>query len=591
MNPALFNTSILLFKKLWCYLPKRRQKQLGLLLILMILSTIFDVVSVGLVIPFIGALTAPDQIYNHPLAQPLMQTLELTSSNQLILPLTILFIITALIAGAIRLILLYAMTRFSFATGADISVNIYRRTLYQEYSSHLSLNSSRIINGIISKTNTVIGGILIPILTLISSTLLVIGILAILFIINIRVALSVSICFGFLYWVVIFFTKTQLKNNSQNIANQSTQKVKSLQEGLGGIRDVLINGSQQYYCQLYSDADLPVRRALASNRFISGSPRYVMESIGMVLIAGLSYVMSLEGSLIAAVPVLATLAVSAQKLLPALQQFYSSYSDIRGSTSSLEDVLELLDQPLPEYADQPRPAPISFEKEIKLKNLSFRYTEDSSWVLKNISLSIAKGDSVGFVGITGIGKSTLLDIIMGLLNPTDGEFMIDQHPINKQNRRAWQAHIAHVPQSIYLSDSTIEENIAFGIPKEKINRQQVKKAAKQAQLSKLVEDLKDGYQTFVGEKGVRMSGGQCQRIGIARALYKKANVLVFDESTSALDGKTEMAVLDEISKLNKELTILIIAHRVDTLRNCNKIIRFCKNNQIRVGTYQELINS
>jgi len=576
---------------LWHHLSKRRQKQFWLLLILMIVASLSEIISVGAVLPFLGILTAPDQVYQHPLMQPVIQILGLTDPSQLILPLTIFFITAVLLAGSIRLTLLYVMTRFSFATGSDLSINIYRRTLYQEYAVHVSRNSSEVINSIIIKTNTVINGILTPVLTFISSIILLIGIMGALFTINISVALSASIGFGLLYWLVVRYTKNQLKDNSRIIADQSTQMVKSLQEGLGGIRDVLIDGTQQFYCRLYRSADLPLRRASGNNLFISGSPRYTIEAIGMTLIAGLAYIMTKqEGGMVTAIPILGALALGAQRLLPALQQAYSAYSTIKGSNSSFIDVLNLLEQPLPEYVDQPLPKLIPFEKELKLTELNFRYTEDSPWVLKNLNLSLKKGARIGFIGVTGSGKSTLLDIIMGLLPPTSGKLIIDHQLVNSQNCRAWQAHIAHVPQNIYLSDSTIRENIAFGIAKEQIDHQRVKKAAQQAQISELIEQWKDGYQTFVGERGVRLSGGQRQRIGIARALYKKADILIFDEATSALDNETEREVMKAIEEIGKEITVLIIAHRLTTLKGCDKIVKLGKNHTVHVGNYQEMIN-
>jgi ATP-binding cassette subfamily B protein len=250
----------------------------------------------------------------------------------------------------------------------------------------------------------------------------------------------------------------------------------------------------------------------------------------------------------------------------------------------------LLDQSLPEYENQPTPKAIRFDKEIKLTNLSFRYTQESPWVLKNINLSLKKGSRIGFIGLTGSGKSTLLDIVMGLLSATEGGLFIDQQPINDKSRRSWQMNIAHVPQNIYLSDSSIEENIAFGVSKDKIDRQRVRKAAQQAQISQLIEQWQEGYQTFVGERGIRLSGGQRQRIGIARALYKQANVLIFDEATSALDNETEQAVMDAIEDLGEEITILIIAHRLTTLKGCDKIIKLEKDYAVRMGSYEEVIN-
>jgi ATP-binding cassette, subfamily B, bacterial PglK len=560
-----------------------------MVLILMIIASLTEIISVGAVLPFLGILTAPEQVYQHQLMQPIIQILGLTKPDQLILPLTILFIAAAILAGVIRLVLLYSMTRFSFSVGADLSISIYRRTLYQEYSVHVSRNSSEIINGIISKTGMVIGGVITPTLNLISSIIILIGIMGLLLIVNPGIAFSASIGFSLIYFIIIRYTKIHLKSNSEIIASQSTQMIKSLQEGLGGIRDVLIDGTQKFYCQLYQNADLPYRRALGNNQFISGSPRYVSEAIGMALIAGLAYVMTRqEGGISTAIPLLGALALGAQRMLPALQQSYAAYSAIQGSKSSFKDVLSFLDQPLPEYAGQQSKKSILFEKEIKLKNLSFRYTGDSPWVLKNVNLSIKKGTRVGFIGATGSGKSTLIDIIISLLPPTSGELIVDQELLDSEKCMTWRANISHVPQNIYLSDGTIEENIAFGIPKDKIDSKRVKKAAQQAQISELIEQWSCGYQTLVGERGVRLSGGQRQRIGIARALYKQVSILIFDEATSALDSETEQEVMKAINKLDKDLTILIIAHRLTTLKSCDRIIKLDKNHKIQILSHEEI---
>jgi ATP-binding cassette subfamily B protein len=245
---------------------------------------------------------------------------------------------------------------------------------------------------------------------------------------------------------------------------------------------------------------------------------------------------------------------------------------------------------MPRYLEQPLSVSVPFENEIQLKNVSFRYSKDASLILDNITLSIPKGSRIGFMGSTGSGKSTLLDIIMGLLSPTEGTFIVDQTTINKENQRAWQDHIAHVPQNIYLSDSSIEENIALGIPFEEIDHSRVEEVVRQAQLIDMIENSQDGYKTLVGEQGVRLSGGQRQRISIARALYKKADVLIFDEATSALDSKTENEVMKSIEELGKKLTILIVAHRLTTLEGCDKVVKLDKDNVFHVGSYQDMVN-
>ena len=575
---------------LWHHLSKRRQKQFYLLVVLMIMGSLSEVISLGAILPFLAVLTSPEQVYQHHLIQPFIHALELTEPNQLILPITAIFIILSILAGLVRLALLYVMTRVSYATGAELSINIYNRTLYQDYSIHLARNSSEVINGIITKTGTAIG-VITSFLTLMSSIILLIAVTAALLIINTQIALIASIGFGCLYFIVTRITRKQLENNSQVIADQSTLMIKSLQEGLGGIRDVLIDGSQTFYSQIYRNADLPLRRASGNNHFIAGSPRFVMEGIGMALIAFLAFILSLqEGGINSAIPVLGAMALGAQRLLPAMQQTYAAFSSIKGAKSSIDDVIMLLDQPIPDYANKPSPKQIPFKKEIELKNLSFRYTKDTPWVLEGINLKLSKGARIGFIGLTGSGKSTIIDIIMGLLPATRGELLIDNTLINENNKRSWQAHIAHVPQSIYLSDSTIEENIAFGIPKDKINQERVKKAAQEAQMTKVIEQMPEGYQTIIGEQGVKLSGGQRQRIGIARALYKKANVIILDEATSSLDNNTEDAVMKSIEGLGSELTILIIAHRLTTLRGCDKIISLDKkNNEIQILGYKEVL--
>ena len=579
-----------LLKRLWHHISPRRRGQFGLLLVLMLLASFAEILSIGAVLPFLGVLTVPERIFEHAAAQPIIQALGLTMPAQLLLPLTIAFGAAALIAGAMRLLLLWASIRLSFATGADLSISTYRRTLYQPYAVHCARNSSEVISGISTKANGVIDSIIVPTLTLISSSIMLVTILIALLAIEPVIALAAFGGFGLIYVVIICLTRNQLSMNSERIARESTQVIKSLQEGLGGIRDVLIDGSQATYCQIYRDADLPLRRAQGNNSFVSASPRYGMEALGMLLIAVLAYVLAQQVNGIAkAIPILGALALGAQRLLPVLQQAYWAWTSIQAGRTSLQDTLELLDQPLPAYADQPAAEPLSFKHAISLKQLAFRYTPQAPWVLSKFNLTIAKGSRVGFIGTTGSGKSTLLDIVMGLLQPTDGTLEIDGQPVTPTNNRAWQAHIAHVPQAIFLADSTIEENIAFGVPIDQIDPQRVRQAAQQAQIVDSIESWPKQYQTFVGERGIRLSGGQRQRIGIARALYKQADVIIFDEATSALDNETEQTVMQAIEGLSENLTLLIIAHRLPTLKNCTQIIELGGGGIKRSGSYQDIV--
>jgi len=277
-------------------------------------------------------------------------------------------------------------------------------------------------------------------------------------------------------------------------------------------------------------------------------------------------------------------------LLPVLQQAYGSWAQINSGRSTLYDVLELLDQTLPDFANSPITQRLPFDHTISLKQLSFCYSKQMPYVLHQLNLTIAKGSRTGFIGATGSGKSTLLDILMGLLQPTNGLLEIDGKPVTVSNCRSWQSQIAHVPQTIFLSDGTVEENIAFGIPRDQIDHSRVRRAAQQAQIAMSIESWPKQYQTFVGERGIRLSGGQRQRIGIARALYKQTDIIIFDEATSALDSETEQAVMQAIESLDKEFTLLLVAHRLTTLKGCTQIVELSDGKIKHTGSYQEIIN-
>jgi ABC-type multidrug transport system fused ATPase/permease subunit len=577
---------------LWHNLTRRRQRQFVLLTGLMLVSSFVEVVSLGAVLPFIGILVAPDRTSNHPVFADMLQLWGFTSANQLVLPLTVAFATAALIAGAIRIFLLWASTRLAFATGSDLSIEVYRRTLYQPYRVHIAQNSSEVISGITNKVNGVVAGVLLPSLILVSSLVLLLAIMIALIAINPMVASLAAVSFGVSYALIARMTHRRLRNNSQRIAYEQTHVIKALQEGLGGIRDVLLDGAQPVYCEIYRQADQPLRKAQGNNIFYGGSPRYVMEALGMVLIASLAYTLSTQaGGIATALPVLGALAVGAQRLLPALQQGYSSWASIAGNHASLADIVELLQQPLPTELLQPAPAPLHLQSTIRLDSVRFRYSSDAPWVLDGLNLTIHKGARVGFIGSTGSGKSTTLDLLMGLLIPTEGELFVDAVPINGNSARAWRQTIAHVPQNIYLADATLAENIAFGVPRSAIDLDRVRKAARQAQIADFIESSPQEYQAYVGERGIRLSGGQRQRIGIARALYKQAEVIVFDEATSALDTETERAVIEAIECLGEELTVLIVAHRLTTLKNCTQVIELADGKIKRSGTYQEIMTA
>ena len=349
-----------------------------------------------------------------------------------------------------------------------------------------------------------------------------------------------------------------------------------MQEGLGAIRDVLLDGSQTFYAGTYRQADQPLQRGAADASFLSTYPRLVLEPVSMALIAVMAFWLVRQQGVDKALPLLGALALGAQRLLPVVQKVYEGWAQTRNAKGSLANVLRLMAQPLPADVAQARAEPIALQHGLRFEAVHFAYGPELPQVLCGIDLEIRRGERIGIIGSTGSGKSTTLDLLIGLLQPTAGRILLDgqdlhaaEHP---ERLMAWRSTIAHVPQSIYLADSSIAENIAFGLPRDQIDMERVRQAAEQAQIAGFIESSPDGYDSFVGERGIRLSGGQRQRIGIARALYKQAQVLVFDEATSALDNDTESAVMQAIEGLTSDLTVIIIAHRLSTIACCDCVI-------------------
>ncbi len=584
-NPSLYS----LLHRLWNHLSRQRRRQFGLVLGLMLVSAFAEVISLGAVIPFLGVMVAPEKVLGYPMVASLAGHFGYTSPEEVLLPFTVFFAMAALVAGGIRILLLWSNNRLAFASGADLSFEVYRRTLYQPYQVHVARNSSEISSGLAYKVNIAVD-VMRQSLALVSSTVLLVAIMAVLLTINSSVAMMAAFGFGASYGMISSRLRKRLAENSRKVAQSSTQVVKAVQEGLGGIRDVLLDGTQSYFCEIYRRAEYRLRLAHGDNYFIGSSPRFAMEALGMVLIALLAYQLVIKsGDSTSPLVVLGTLALGAQRLLPALQQIYLAWASIAGSQNSLMDALEYLDQPLPAENLLTPPVPMAFERSIQFEDVRFRYNDSVPWVVDGITLNIRKGMRIGLVGSTGSGKSTVLDLLMGLLAPSQGAILVDGKPVDDESRRAWQRNIAHVPQSIYLSDASIAENIAFGVQRDEIDMDRVRKAARQARIADFIEGSREGYDALAGERGIRLSGGQRQRIGIARALYKQASVLVFDEATSALDHATELEVMEAIDGLDRDLTIVMVAHRLTTVQHCDSIVEIGNGRIVGQGTFDYLL--
>ena len=538
----------------------------------MVVCALTEVASIGSLLPFLSVLTEPDLVFNNPLFKPIILAFSIKSSDQLLLTFTVIFCTAIIISGILRLCLLYITSRLTFALGGELSVSIYQKTLLQPYSVHIARNSSQIVDGITNKTISLIECIRCTI-TITSSTILLGIIVASLFIFEPLITFQVFFGLGVIYFIITNLTRRELLENGTRIAKYSRISIQSTQESLGSIRDILIDGSQKYYVDYYKNISTCWRNAQALNQFISGSPKFFIESLGIIFFVLLSFkLLSGPERLMDAIPILGVLALSAQRMLPVLQQMFSAWSDLVTQKPSLIDAIELLDQPTNfDNADLNEGKLLSFDSEIRFEDISYRYSCDSPLVLKNLNIEIKKGARIGIMGKTGSGKSTFADILMGLLNPSCGQIIVDSVHLNLINVTQWRRKISHVPQSIFLANATIAENIAFGISKDQIDYERVILAAKEAQISTAIDLMDKKYDSMVGERGINLSGGQRQRIGIARALYKKAEIIIFDEATSALDLETESDVMESIRSLNSNITIIIIAHRESSLTCCNEL--------------------
>jgi len=583
------NRYVSLLMRLWAHITPRRRTHFFLLLSLSCVSAFAEMIGLGLVFPFLSVLVSPEEVLATPVIGKITSFLGISSTDELLLVLTAALIIATLIASSVRLLLLWASARVSIMAAGDLSVDLYRRSLYQPYERQISRNSSEIIAGVGAKVSHSMS-FLLHSSTMLSSVLILTALIITLVVIDPRAALLSGITFGTAYVLISYIVKKRLRRNGEVLSFESPRTVKALQEGLGGIRDVLLDGTQAYYCTLYADSDRKIRRVHSSNSFINMAPRYLMEALGVTFIALLAYWLTLGGNLgQSALPILGALALGAQRMLPILQAIYGAGANILSSEASVCDTLALLDQPLPAEALRPIPAPLGLRSCIRFESIDFAYQGAGELILKDINLTIGKGERIGIVGSTGSGKSTVLDILMGLLPPSGGRLIVDEVPITAENSLAWRQSIAHVPQSIFLADASIAENIALGKSVADIDIDRVRCAASQAQISELIESRPDGYYTPVGERGTKLSGGERQRIAIARAMYKKASVLVLDEATSALDNSTEKEVMDAVQKLDPGLTIIIVAHRLESVRGCGRVVRIEAGKVVADGSFDAVL--
>ena len=578
-----------LLRLLWAHIQPRRRVQLALLVALMLLSSFAELLTVASLVPFLVVLSDPSGLWRQPWIRSAAEALGFSGPQQLILPITLLLMAAAVVSAAIRAANLFVNVRLSALIGSDLAVEGYRRTLEQPYAVHLGRNSSEVITrlgylGLISR------GVLAPLLQAFAGFIMALVLVMGLLFYQPVLAVGLAAIFTITYASLAGLNRRNLHRISARANEYSQRSLKVQQEGLGAIRDVLLDGSQAIVAKNFRQAERPLRLLEAEADTFSGLPRFGLEAVGMVAIAGSVLWMLPHGGVSAALPAVGAIALGFQRLLPAVQQMYGASTYLGAYRDRLAAGLELLEQPVLKFksfqgfSPTQSPEELPFQRGLGFCGVDFSH-QGGTPVLEGINLVIHPGEWIGVVGATGSGKSTLLDLLMGLLSPTKGEIRVDGILLEERNgqidrRQSWQRHLAHVPQSIFLADASIAENIAFGMAPEEIDRDRLSWAAASAQAEEFISKLPEGFNTPVGERGVRLSGGQRQRLGIARALYKQADVLVLDEATSALDTRTEEAVIDSLSRLGKGLTVVMVAHRLSTLSRCDRTLEI-QGGQIR----------
>jgi ATP-binding cassette subfamily B protein len=478
------------------------------------------------------------------------------------------------VAAALSRLLLAAVSQsFAFRLGHELGTSMFGRMLRQPYGHYVARNTTELLLGI-ERVQVVVFSVLLPAIQAVSAGVLSVCITILLFLIHPHAAALGAVVMGAVYFTISLATRSRLTRNSAVLSQSSTARMKLVREGLGGIRDILLDQSQEVFEDSFREVDARYRRAQAANSLINTAPRHIVESAALLLVAFVAvWVSYRQGGVVDALPVLGAFALGAQRLVPLLQQVYAGWSHCMGNVHALRDVLALLRAPvvaaLPRSVAQP---PLAFEREIVMHDVSFRYG-GGGYAVRGVSLCVPRGARVGVVGRSGGGKSTLLDLLMGLLEPTCGEIRVDDKLLDAGTRPHWQRQIAHVPQAIYLADRSIAANIAFGEPEDRLDWERLENAARQAEIHDFIAGLPEGFHTRVGERGVQLSGGQRQRVGIARALYKRASLLIFDEVTSALDEATEAAVMRSIAAIESGRTVVIVTHRESNLDRCDFVVR------------------
>ncbi len=572
--------------EIFSLLPRKRRFQIFFLFGIMVVNSISEIFLLGSVIPFISIISNPDKFLDDPFIKKIFNFSNSLEFSVILQQFLFIFVCVVLIATAMKIINIWLIEKVSARIGSDLSSEIYKRTLYSSYLNHLNQNSSKLISNLTVQIDRTIKACK-SFFKMCTSLIVGNVILFSLIYVDKNIALSIILMLSITYFLIGYLVRNQIKANSKDIYLSSKARIKVLQESLGGIRDIILSSSQKLFINFYKKRDLIFFDQQANNSFLSRFPRSLLQGLSLILISLLTAFFTLRreqnGSLIA---ILGAFAIGIQRMVPHFQQVYLGWAKLGDFSEDIEVVVSAIKQPI-EITNKPSEKIIKFQT-ITLKNVYFKYSNNQDYVLKNINLEIKKGQKIGFIGSTGSGKSTTIDIIMGLLRPNKGKILINNHDIfdkkNEQLLISWRRSIAHVPQNIFLADSSVAENIAFGEKVNSINMVKIENACKKAYIHNFIQKSLQGYSSYVGERGVQLSGGQLQRIGIARAFYRDASIVVFDEATSALDVQTEQEIINNVNSFSNEKLLIMISHRYSTLRNCDYIFKIDNGILIDEGT-------
>lgn len=580
-------------KELYSLLTHQQRRALLRLQVLVVLMAFAEVAGVFSIGPFMSLVVDTSILEEGERLGKLYSLSGLAQPESFLFWMGVVVFFVLAVASCFSVFTTWRLTRYGQELGAELSTRLYKHYMQQPWAFHASTSSASLLVKINSECTRLTGKVIIQLLQLNAKMTLSVVMLIAILVYDPIVALLGGLVFSLAYGVLYRMARNRLVKSGRAVTQSTQQRTKLMQEGFGGIKDTLLLGRQAEFNQRFESASQILARAQSTSDILGKVPRYIMELVayGSVILLILFLLALHEGDLSKILPVLAIYALAGFKLLPAFQQIYLSITQVRSnlaSFSSLKDDLinsQNQDDALPISGIER----LSLKQRIELNDINFRYPSKQNLALSNFSIEIPSRQVVGLVGASGSGKSTAVDVLLGLLEPETGQLCVDGQPVSRTNLRAWQNTVGYVPQSIFLADASIRENIAFGLPREVIDEHRIQQAVKMAHLEELVAGLPDGLNTRVGERGVQLSGGQRQRIGIARALYDDAEVLVLDEATSALDGITEKLVIDAIHDFSGKKTVIMIAHRLSTVRQCNRIYLLNKGQVVDYGTYDELI--